>query len=144
MNKEFKLGGFLVKVLIWLAVIFLLPRGCNMLWNNRHIQTESTETISYAKGFIAHIEYTKYGDGSEDIKKYPDVLGHRYLSSVLYQNFDRDNTIDRIRKNGPEWKMHRLTKIVVRETDYEEHKKEFDKGDELLVKVRKRAEEKRR
>ena len=143
MGKKLSLVWLYVRLLVWPALIIVLfivlAKGCNMLFNNRYIQTASTETTSYAKGLVAHIEYTKYKDGSEDVKKYPDILGHRYLSSTLYQNFDGDDFVDRIRKNGPEWKMHRLKGILVRETDYEKNKKEFDKGDKLLAEVRKRA-----
>lgn len=116
------------------ACSFLGFRGYDMLWNNRHITTPAHQTISYATGISGHVEYTKYTDGSHDIKIYPG-LGHRLFDSELYQDLDGDGDVDRIRRNGPEWKSNQLTKLLVRETDYESHQREFDEADEILQKM---------
>jgi hypothetical protein len=56
--------------------------------------------------------YTRYNDGSADLKVYPSII--RLASSKLYQDLDGDGPIDRIRINGPEWQYtnhgHLLTR----------------------------------
>lgn len=109
-------------------------RGCNMVFNNKDVDKLGRHTISKSTGLLGHVEYTKYNDNSSDLKTYPSILGHRYSSSKLYQDLDGDSKIDRIRINGPEWQMNRIKDILIREYDYEDNQKEFDKGDELLKK----------
>ncbi len=113
------------------GVSLLGVRGCNMAFNDRVIDTPSYHIISYATGLNGHIEYTKYSDGSRDIKEYPG-LGHRLFDSQLFQDLDGDKKIDRIRQNGSEWKMNSLSELLVRKHDYETNKERFDKADNLL------------
>ena len=76
-------------------------------------------------------------DGSQDVKEYPS-LGHRLFDSELYQDLNGDGLVDRIRRNGAEWKMNRLSELLVREYDYQSDKERFDEADkqlqELMVK----------
>jgi len=114
-----------------IGIAFLLIRGCNMACNNREINKPSHQTVSYATGITGHVEYTRYSDGSQDVKIYPGI-GHRFWDSELYQDLDGDGLVDKIRRNGAEWKMNRLSELVVREHDYESHKERFDKADATL------------
>ena len=114
-----------------LALGALLTRGCNCAWNNREISKPSHQTISYSTGITGHVEYTRYDDGTRDVKIYPG-LSHRLFDSELYQDLDGDGLVERIRRNGAEWKMNRLNKLLVREHDYAEHKEEFDEADQKL------------
>ena len=142
--KSFFVPDVLMPLVVMLVVIgfFIgLTCGVNQLINNRHLNKKATETFSYAKGFIGHVEYTRYKDISmEDIKVYPSILGHRYASSKLYQNLDGDDFIDIIRVNGPEWKMNRLEKILVRASNYEENQEAFEKADCLLKEMRQKTD----
>jgi len=106
-------------------------RGCDMVFNNRTINNQSYHTESRATGLTGHIEYTKYADGSQDVKVYPG-LGHRMFGSELHQDLNGDGLVGRIRQDGPEWKFHRLNKILVRNFDYPQNKRAFDKADEQL------------
>ncbi|MBL7147926.1 MAG: hypothetical protein ISS82_03820 [Nanoarchaeota archaeon] len=119
---------------IGLLIILGGTRGCNMLWNNRDVKTPNRHTISNATWLIGHNEFTKYKDGSVDLKVYPGILSHRIISSKLYQDLNGDGLVDRIRNNGPAWQFNRLRYILDREVDYDTHKENFDKADELLAK----------
>lgn len=114
-----------------LAIPFLVGRGCNMACNNRTIDRPAYHTESYATGITGHVEYTKYSDSSQDVKIYPG-LSHRLFDSELYQDLDGDGLVDRIRQNGSEIKMNRLSELLVREHDYEANKDRFDKADAKL------------
>ena len=122
--------------------ILLSPWGCNRVLNNRNIKSPGKQTISYASGIIGHKEYTKYEDGSADLKVYPDIIGHRYASSKLYEDLNGDGLVDKIRINGPEFLMHRLNKILVRKYDYQSNQSEFDKADKELNKSYKNISDK--
>lgn len=111
--------------------LFLGVRGCNVAFNNRTIDNPSFISHSYAVGLYGHVEYTKYSDGSRDVKIYPG-FAHRLFDSELHQDLDGDEEVDRIRRNGAEWKMNRLSELLVRENDYEDNKERFDEADEQL------------
>ena len=121
----------------FLGLTFLGVRGYNNLMNNREIEKPSYRTVSYATGLTGHVEHTQFSDGSQDVKIYPG-LGHRLWDSKLYQDRDGDGDVDRIRQNGAEWKMNRLSKMLIREQDYDKHKKEFDEADEKLQELMER------
>ncbi|MFH1376836.1 MAG: hypothetical protein ABIH25_04325 [Candidatus Woesearchaeota archaeon] len=114
----------------------LVARGCNMAWNNKNVEELGRHTVSNATKISGHEEFTLYPDGSSDLKIYPGIMGHRYMSSKLYQDIDGDQLVDRIRINGPEWQFNRLKDVLVRSTDYSDYKDEFDKADR---KIRKKA-----
>jgi len=67
--------------------------GYNHLLNNYEWKTPAFRTVSFATGLFGHTEYTKFTDGSQDVKIYPG-LGHRYLDSRLLQDLDGDGTVD--------------------------------------------------
>ncbi len=106
-------------------------RGCNMAWNNRSIVKPAYQTESRATGLYGHVEFTRYSDGSQDVKIYPG-FAHRLFDSELHQDLNGDGLVDRIRRNGAEWKMNRLSELLVREYDYESHKERFDEADAQL------------
>jgi len=119
---------------LYLAIIAVAlggTRGCNMLFNNRSLDKPAYHIESYSTGLTGHIEFTRYFDGSIDVKEYPG-LGHRLFDSELHQDINGDGLVDRIRKNGSELKMNQLSEILVRETDYQTNKKRFDKADTQL------------
>ena len=109
-------------------------RGCNTVLNNRTINKPAYNTESYATGLTGHVEYTKYLNGSQDVKIYPG-LGHRLWDSELHQDLNGNGFVNRIRKNGSELKMNRLSELLVREHDYEAHKNRFDKADKRLQRL---------
>ena len=102
-NLVYYVGG----VSLGISLSILGTRGCNNLLNNQTIDKATYHTESQATGINGHVEYTRYLDGSQDVKIYPG-LSHRLLGSELHQDFDGDGLIDRIRQDGPELKMHRL------------------------------------
>lgn len=106
-------------------------RGCNMALNNRTLDKSAYHIESRATGLTGHVEYTRYSDGSKDVKKYPGI-GHRMFDSELHQDLNGDGLVDRIRRNGAEWKFNRLSKLLVREHDYQANKDRFDKADAQL------------
>ncbi len=131
LSKEIVIVGAMI------AVSLVGVRGCNMAWNNRTLNKPAYTSVNYATGLSGHVEYTRYADGSQDVKDYPS-LGHRLFDSELHQDLNGDGLVDRIRQNGAEWKMNRLTDLLVRENDYQDNKNRFDEADkqlqELMVK----------
>lgn len=107
-------------------------RVCNSAFNNQTVNKPSYFMKSDSTGLYGHQEYVQYSDGSREVKRYPNYLSHRYGSSELCQDLDGDGKVDRIRINGPEWKMHKLETILTRENDYENHKSKFDAADKKL------------
>ena len=128
MNETIKTVGLFLGLSVALA---LGTRGCNSLFNDRTINKPAYHTESRATGLYGHIEYTKYADGSQDVKIYPG-FSHRWVGSELHQDLDGDGLIDRIRQDGPEIKMHSLYDILVRKEDYRSNKKRFDEADKQL------------
>lgn len=122
-------------LVIFFVILLFGMRGCNMAWNNREIVRVGYISNSRATGLIGHVEYTRYSDGSQDVKLYHD-LGRRLFGSELYQDLDGDNKIDRIRYNGAEWKLNRLSKILIREDDMTSEISTFTKADERLRQLR--------
>lgn len=106
-------------------------RGCSYLWNDKTVENSAYVLNSRAIGVNGHIELTQYSNGSFDVKKYPG-FGHTYFSSKLYQDLDGDTLVDGIRVNSSAWRMNSIKELLVREHDYETHKKEFDEADLLL------------
>ncbi len=122
---------YIIALGVSIGIPLLVARGCTMLFNNKQIVNPAYKTVSYATGLNGHIEYTRYSDGSQDVKSYPGV-GHRMWDSELQQDLDGDGLIDRIRRNGAEWKANSLREILVRTTDYQANKGRFDKADKRL------------
>lgn len=133
-SKRIKLNYRMKELIIGAAVLAALGggmRACNNSWNNRIIEKPTHYTTSYATGLTGHVEYTRYTDGSQDVKRYPG-LGHRLWDSELHQDLDGDGLVDRIRKNGAEWKMNRLNELLIREYDYDDNQERFDSADKQL------------
>ncbi|MBI1973086.1 hypothetical protein HYS50_03705 [Candidatus Woesearchaeota archaeon] len=114
------------------GIAALGTRGCNMYFNNQVVEKPGCRVVSFATGLIGHVEYVRYADGSQDVKEYPGILGHRLLSSEFHQDLNGDGLVDRIRKHGPEWKVHSFTGLLIREHDYTTHKESFDAADKQL------------
>ena len=106
--------------LIFIIILLLGIRGCNMAWNHGIIENSTYKTVSFATGLNGHVEYTKFADGSQDVKIYPG-LGHGLFDSELHQDLNGDGKVDRIRQNGAEWKMNALNEILDRRLDYQSH-----------------------
>ena len=121
----------LIAVGVGLGMFLSGARGCNNLWNNKYIRTSAHETNSYATGLTGHVEYSRYADGSRDIKIYPG-FGHRLFDSKLYQDLDGDGDVDRIRENNGGWKMNSLDRLSSKEVDYILDRDEFDEADKVL------------
>ncbi len=117
--------------------MLLGAKGCNNFLNNRTIDKPAYHTESQATGIAGHIEYTRYADNSQDVKIYPS-WNHRYWSSELDQDLNGDGIVDRIRLDGPEFKMHRLTDLLVRAQDYSTSKEKFDEADKRLAELMKK------
>ncbi len=114
-----------------IAALLSATRDCNKVWNNRTLHKPAYISVNYATGLTGHVEYTKYTDGSQDVKEYPG-LGHRLMDSELHQDLNGDGLVDRIRQNGAEWKMNSLSELLVREHDYQTNKEKFDEADRQL------------
>ncbi len=121
-------------IAVGMGGILLGVRGCNNAWNNKEIERLSSYTVSYATGLSGHTEYTKYQDGSQDLKIYPG-LGHRLWDSEFHEDLDGDNKIDRIRRHGSELKMNSLRELLIRSQDYDTNKEKFDEADANLQKI---------
>lgn len=106
-------------------------RGCNYMHNNTTTQSLGHVTQSYSTGISGHVDYSKFKDGSYEIKTYPS-FGHKLFDSKLYTDFDGDGKIDRIRVHNGEMGMNSLEKLLVRDFDYDKNSDEFDNGDTLL------------
>ncbi|MDI6721494.1 MAG: hypothetical protein QMD85_03825 [Candidatus Aenigmarchaeota archaeon] len=140
MQEGMKYIGMIGAVLIgFFGTVALGIRIYNNQWNNQEKKTPGYHMISHATGVGGHIEYSRYSDGSHDVKVYPDL--HRFFDSDLYQDLDGDGDVDRIRRQGAEPKMNRLTELLVREHDYESNRERFDKADNLLQELMKKYPE---
>lgn len=116
----------------FVGVALLGTRACNTAFNNQTVNKPGYFMKSNSTGIFGHQEYVQYSDGSREVKLYPRYIGHRFGSSEFYQDPDGDGKVDRIRINGPEWKMNKLEVILTRENDYETHKGKFDAADKKL------------
>lgn len=116
-----------------------LPLGIAYLQNsittNRTISKPAYVMFSEARG-LGHIEFTKYKDGSSDVKAYPTLRWN--ISSDLMQDLNGDGKVDRIRMQGTWFKKERLNDILVREYDYSKHQSEFDNADSTLQELMQR------
>jgi hypothetical protein len=126
-NKLIKYGAAVAFPLIILGGI----RACNNAWNNKSIENPGYQTESKSLGLFGHTEFTRYYDGSYDVKTYPR-LSHRYFDSQLDQDLNGDCLVDRIRQSGSEVRMNSLKKILTREKDYSTNRELFDKADSQL------------
>jgi len=125
----------LVTTAAWVVFTTALLGGIrlyNSAWNNKTIDNPGYKTESRASGIFGHVEFTTYSDNSHDVKTYPGLIDHRYFNSQLNQDLDGDGLVDRIRRDGSEFRMHSLKKILTRENDYEKNKELFDKTDKQL------------
>lgn len=123
-----------------IGISLLAIRGCNMAWDHgaiykhRTIDKPAYHMESYPTGLTGHIEYTKYSDGSQDVKEY-SRLWYRKFDSELHQDLDGNNLVDRIRQNVAGSKVDKTSEILVREYDYESNKEKFDEADKKLQKL---------
>lgn len=118
-----------------LAVVAVASRGCNNLWNNRTLKTNSSITHSFATGINGHVEFTKYRKGGCDAKVYHS-LGHTYLDSELLEDFDGDGKVDRIRSNRGDFLYNRQSELLVRTDDFEEYRHRFEESDAYMAELR--------
>jgi len=105
-------------------------------YNNYDINKPNLTSHSRATGFYKctdKVEYTKLKDGSEEI------LIRDGKQIFRYQNFDGDNTIDRIRIDKYSTRdIFCLENILTRPLDYSTNKSEFDKADDILAQERRK------
>lgn len=117
---------------IWGAIIGAIiggEWGCNLACNNRTLKHREFENHSFSTGISGHVEYTKYSDGSRDVKVYPTINTYE---SEFYQDLNGDGKVDRIRQNAFGGKMQRLNEILIRTHDYEANQERFDEADKRL------------
>ncbi len=104
--------------------------------NNYKIDNPNFTSNSRATGYFRignKIEYTQLKDGSEEI------LTRNGRKVSRYQNFDGNNTIDRIRVDKLVVRdIFKLEKILTRTSDSLTNKSDFDKADKLLLEERQR------
>ena len=122
-------------ILLACLVVALIGYGINTAFNRRIIEHEAYTSYNQVHGPLGHIEYTVYKNGATDIKVYNSV-GHRAVGSLLYQETNGDNYVDKIRRNGPEWRFNQLVYILLAETDSVTHEKDFEKANEMLARMR--------
>ena len=125
---------YLGKTALLLGVLFGsiigISRGCNVHFNSYETKTSKYHTVSKATGVGEHIDYTKYDDGTEEVRVRP---GLRLNPEKIYSNSGQDNKVDRIRNHSNHTGK---LELFIRETDYENNKEEFDKADQLLLEYR--------
>jgi len=81
--------------------------------------------------FGERVEYVKVKDGSEE------VFIENSDFRILYQNFDGDDTVDRIKISSYVNKLNtRLDNILIRELDLSNHESEFAEADNILLQER--------
>lgn len=107
-------------------------KGCNNYCHNYEIKKPGVHVVSRATGLAEHEHYIRQDGKIEEISYFPEL---RLKADRSYQNFDGDDKVDRI-KIYSFMKKDVLEEILVRETDYAEHKEEFDKADQLLLEYR--------
>ncbi len=95
-NKEFwKLIGLSLSIPLTAIVVALgVTKGLNHYLNDNEINAPGYKSVSYATGLSGHVEYTRYSDGSQDVKIYPG-LGHRLFDSELHQDLNGDGHVDK-------------------------------------------------
>ncbi len=113
-----------------LGAALLIARACNVHYNDRQIKTPSYQMVSIPKGIGGHIEFTRYANGSQDVKIYPS-FGHRISGSELDEDINGDGKVDRIRKQGSEFTMH-ASELLIRSDDYDTRREDFDEADSRL------------
>jgi hypothetical protein len=99
---------------------------------NQDIETSQLTSHARATGLTSKIEYTKLKDGSEEV-----LINTSGAVITLYQNFDGDDTVDRIRVDKYVTRdTFTLDTILLRETDYQTHQKQFKEADDILKEQR--------
>ena len=129
-----RIGEIGIVILVEAGIIaggLLVTRIYNNILNNKTINTPAYSLVSYATDLSGHVEYVKFSEGSQEVKEYPS-LGHGMIGSKLYEDFNGDGLVDRIRENGAAWKEYRITRLLVRNYDYNENSEIFDKADKEL------------
>lgn len=106
-------------------------RSCNNYTiNKQNLHSHSTSTGSVLN-FMYKKEYTRLNNGSEEILV-RDERGVR-----LYQNFDGDDKMDRIRiEKYATRDVFVLENILIREQDFPQNTNEFREADKLLLEER--------
>ena len=125
---------YVVTYSLILVLSLLGARGCNSYFNNKTILASGHQTISMAQGLSGHTEYTRYEDGSQEVKTYPG-WGHRLFDSQLDQDLDGDGQVDRIRKSSGEIRANSLATLLIRKYDYSNNQDIFQKADSKLKKL---------
>lgn len=128
------------KSALWIAGVGLASmalitgfRNCsNYEINNSNLISSSRGTTSLNPlKATDKTEYTILKDGSEEI------LIREGKRMFLYHNFDGDNKIDRIRIDKYTSRdIFNLENILVRGSNYNESKADFDKADNILARER--------
>jgi len=102
--------------------------------NNRELETPNLKSVSRSGSLFMpsdKVEYTKLKDGSEE------VLIRDRDKILRYQNFDGDNTVDRIRTDEYILRdIFVLENILIRSQDYSQNSLEFDAADSVLLDAR--------
>ncbi len=127
--KSFALRGACIGAIFGVAA--LMARRYNEYCNNQHLSHPGYAVVSSARGICGHTEYSRYEDGSQDVKVYFG-LGHDLFDSLFYQDINGDGKVDRIRRESGKIKMNRLEELLMRTYDYQQHKKDFDEADRVL------------
>lgn len=82
------------------------------------------------------MEYTKFKDGSEEIKFTGYTSDKTYIT--FCRNFDRDDTIDQMKSYEKTENSLNLEQVLERKKDFEANRRLFERADQLLLKLRKK------
>ena len=114
-------GDILAPIVVGaLSVGLILGVGVllNRAVNNKTIDKPGYHLISRSEGIVRHTRYFRYADGSQEVFSI-----HGFGPDNFYTDTNGDNLVDRIIIHD---------EAFLRETDYAQHKKEFDDADKEL------------
>jgi hypothetical protein len=124
MKKDWIIGT--ISVVVAGSLFFSTP----MYGQDYYIKNDRLASKSRQEGFIDRTEYTRLKNGAEEL------IVLEGAKATLYQNFDGDNTVDRIRIEKAAGIGFYVDDILIREKDYKTHEKTFDSADKLLLEER--------
>ena len=135
MKTHHQFGLMIAGVALGVTVLVGSLRSCNNYQINNPNLTSSSRATGFYR-FTNKVEYTRLKDGSEEILVRD---GDRIFR---YQNLDGDDTVDRIRVDKYSVRdVFGLENILVRASDYQAHKAEFDQADRILAQERSNSSE---
>src|SRR3989344_7278745 len=115
MSKLSKLASWIAVPLVVVVAPLIIAKGCNSLIYQDTINKPGYHAESFSTGLAGNIIYTKYSDGSQDVKIRP---GWPFMRERFHQDLNGDGLVDRTRLGSP-FVRGGLKDILIRSTDYQ-------------------------